>query len=261
MVEAAAAPIRDAQGQVVAAVATLVDITDRKRHEHELRRALSFRDEIMAVLSHDLRTPLMVIMTGAELLERGGLTEKQARSAARIRTSGHRIERMIRDLLDYTRARHGGGIPIALQETDLAQLSRQMVENFHQTHPGRAPSLSTEGDTRGRWDPDRLLQVLSNLLGNAVRHGGEAPVTVLVRGERDEVVLEVRNGGTPIPPAILPIVFEPFRRGGAKDSGEGLGLGLYIVSAIVEAHGGTVSASSSPGEGTTFTVRLPRGPM
>ena len=260
--EQAAAPIRDASGKNVAAVVTLVDITARKRAQQELQQAVRFRDEIMAVLSHDLRTPLSVAMTSAEVLERSGnLDQKQARVVARIKSSGMRIEHMIRDLLDYTRARQGGGIPVSPRPADLAVLLRQAIDEQQTLHPDRTFQLSMSGSAQGRWDPERLAQVVQNLLANAARHAGPGQVIeVRLRDEPPLVVLEVHNGGPPIPEEMLPVVFEPFRRGAQLFGGAsgGLGLGLYIVRAIVAAHGGTALVRSSAAEGTTFTVRLPR---
>ncbi len=259
--EQAAAPIRDASGAIVAAVVTVVDVTASKRAQQELQQGLRFRDEIMAVLSHDLRTPLMVTMTSAEVLERrGDLNEKQARIVTRIRSSGERMEHMIRDLLDYSRARHGGGMTVTLQNADLNAVCQQAIDAQQTLHPESVFRLVSPGSAQGRFDPDRLAQVAQNLLTNAARHAGKTPIEVRLRSEPDCLVLEVHNGGPAISPSMLPLVFEPFRRGLQSEGGSsaGLGLGLYIVQAIVSAHGGTVEVRSSEKSGTSFQVRLPQ---
>jgi signal transduction histidine kinase len=176
-------------------------------------------------------------------------------------TSAERMARMIGDLLDFTRGRLGGGIPIAPRPTNLQHLGRHLVEELMAAHPGRELRLEAEGNLEGEWDPDRLAQVLGNLGKNALDYSPEGtPVRFTLRGEGDTVRVEVHNEGPPIPAERLPSIFEPFRRfteAGMHPS-SGLGLGLYIVQQVVRAHGGTVEVRSTAREGTCFTVRLPR---
>jgi len=254
-----AAPIRNVEGRITGGVLALLDVTERKLVEDELRAALGFRDRIMGVLSHDLRNPLSVISTAAQLLLReGDLGERQVRTVGRIASSADRIERMIRDLLDYTRARLGGGIPIQPRPVNLFHLCEQVIESMEVVHPELQLRFAAEGNCRGEWDPDRVHQVISNLIGNAIVHGPEnGPVDVTLRDEKTSVVLEVHNGGPPIPQAMLPHIFEAFRQGAVGKPG-GLGLGLYIVQQLVAAHAGTVRVRSTEAEGTTFMVRWPR---
>ena len=218
-----------------------------------------FRDQFIGILSHDLRTPLGAITTGAALL---ALPEdnpaRRARAASRILHSAQRMERMIADLLDLTRARLGGTIPLTRRHSDLQQICEEVMTETGQAHRGVVVRLETSGNLEGDWDADRLAQAISNLLGNAIHHGSGTGVTLTAREEGLEVTLAVHNGGPPIPANVLPLIFEPLARG---DSGKGrqrIGLGLFIARAIVSAHGGTIHVTSSAQAGTTFTMTLPK---
>jgi signal transduction histidine kinase len=162
---------------------------------------------------------------------------------------------MIRDILDYTRGHVCGGIPLKRQPTDLGVISRAVVDEIRAGHPIARIEVETAGKLTGNWDPARIEQALSNLIANAVQHGGP-DVRLIASGEdEDDVVVTVRNGGQPIPREQLATVFDAFKRG---DAPGGLGLGLFIVREIVHAHEGSVAVTSSA-EGTTFSFRLPRG--
>jgi PAS domain S-box-containing protein len=230
-------------------IGTITDISDRVRVEEA-------REQFIGILGHDLRSPLGAIKMAAQLLARVNLGERESELVHRITHGAQRMETMIGALLDFARGRLGGGIPIDRQAGDLARICEGAVAEVRQAHPDRAIVYETSGDTHGTWDADRLEQLLSNLLANAIRYG-EDPLRVAVRGAPEAVVVTVHNEGPPIPPATLPTLFEPFhtRAPGAK---AGLGLGLYIVNEIARAHGGSVSVDSLPGRGTTFTVSLPR---
>jgi PAS domain S-box-containing protein len=260
VVRSSAAPIRIGD-RIVGAVAVHTDISQRMAEEAELRAALAFRDRMLGVLSHDVRNPLAVILTSAAVLERqlaGPGEEKRRASVRRITDNASQIERMVRDLLDYTRTRQGRGLPIAPRDTDLLSLCQQVVEGMQVLHPRRSLRLSREGDTRAFVDPDRASQVISNLVSNAIGYSPPtSEVSVTLRGEEDAVVLEVHNLGAPIPPELLPRLFEAFERGA---EGRGLGLGLYIAQQIAEAHGASISVRSDAEAGTAFTVRWPRTP-
>lgn len=229
------------------------DVTERKRAEQ-------FRERLMGIVSHDLRSPLHSISLNTELLlRREDVSEPALTGVRRIARSTERMSRMITDLLDFTRARLGGGIPVRRRPGNLVELVRATLEEFEVQHPGRILLSHAPGPYTGEWDPDRLAQAISNLVGNALRHGArDTPVEVALRQEGPTLVLTVHNQGKPIPEALLPHVFDPFRRAD-HSSREGLGLGLYIVQQIIQAHGGSISVSSRLGSGTTFTVRLPRG--
>jgi len=229
----------------------------------ELEASLALRDHVMGVLSHDIRNPLAVIKVSTEsLLGRADLREPQRRAIARISTNTDRIERMIHDLLDYTRAR-GAGIPVRREPTNLFELCKQNIDSMEQLHPTRRFRLEAKGDVQGEWDRERVLQLVSNLLSNAVKFGREGtPITVALKDLGDQVELAVHNQGAFIPPEMVPRLFEPFVRGDgpAGTADQGLGLGLFIVKQIVLGHGGTVDVRSDETQGTIFTVRLPHRP-
>ena len=167
---------------------------------------------------------------------------------------------MIDQLLDVTRARSGGGIHVEPREINLADLCAEASAEMEVVFPHWRLERQVTGNLDGRWDPDRLLQIISNLLSNAGQHGRpEGVVTVSLDGrDPGTITLEVHNGGA-IPAAAMPSLFDPFRGTRPRgNSSRGLGLGLFIVKEITEAHGGTVTVSSSDAEGTRFTVRLPR---
>ncbi|HYS11409.1 MAG TPA: ATP-binding protein [Myxococcales bacterium] len=250
------APLREPSGDISGAIAILADITDRKQSEEEMVRTAGFREHLIGIVSHDLRNPLTAIVTSTQLLLRyGELHERQARVVARISASANRMTRMIDDLLDFARTRLGGEFPIRRRRVDLRQICEQTVEELEFAYT-REVNLDSEGDLWGDWDADRMAQVISNLVGNALQHS-DGQVEVTLRGESDEVLFRTRNGGPPIPADVLPHVFEPGRRGNGARSG-GVGLGLFIARQIVLAHGGTIEARSSEAEGTIFEIALPR---
>jgi PAS domain S-box-containing protein len=251
----------DASGRPLYMTGACVDITGQKQQEAEARQLAEFERQILGIVSHDLRNPLSVIRISASvLLAREGLDERQIKSLTRIISAADRSTRLIRDLLDFSQARLGGGIPVKRKRMDLFELARGVVEELAASHPERQVELTQEGEGAGEWDGDRLAQVLSNLVGNALQHSPpDTPVRVRCRGEAGEVFLEVHNEGAPIERALLPDLFEPFRRGRHAGNGAGsVGLGLYITRQLVLAHGGGIQVTSHAGEGTRFTVRLPR---
>jgi PAS domain S-box-containing protein len=256
-----AVPLRDAEGRITGGISVNEDITEQMQAQEEVRRRAEFEQQLIGIVSHDLRNPLGAITLGARaLLQRDDLNERQTKNVVRIQSSAERAIRLIRDLLDFTQARLGGGIPVNRKPMDVHGLTRQVVDEVQLVHPERRIDVRAEGDGRGEWDPDRLAQVLSNLLSNALSYSPpDTPVTVSTRAEEGAVVLEVHNEGTPIPPEQLPRLFEPMERGAPQKDrvGRSIGLGLFIVKSIVEAHGGTTTVRSGA-EGTAFTVRLPR---
>jgi two-component system sensor histidine kinase/response regulator len=234
---------------------------EREELVGELKGALRLAEMFTAVLGHDLRNPLSVIINGAELLlRRAGEDGPVRKSAERMRSSGRRMARMIDEMLDLSRARLAGGIPLAPRAVNLLALCQKVVAEHEVSHPERRVELHHEGNVEGVWDEDRLFQVLSNLVGNAFHHGraDRAVVLRLDATQPHEAVIEVRNGGA-IPAGMLPQLFDPFRSVHKKtERNDGLGLGLYIVQQIVLAHGGTVNVTSTEQDGTSFVVRLPR---
>jgi signal transduction histidine kinase len=218
-----------------------------------------FRDQFIGVLSHDLRTPLGAITAGAALLALPD-DNPQRRSwvVTRIMNSAQRMERMVGDLLDVTRARLGGAIPLKRRPVDLQQVCEEAIVEISVRQPDAVVNLDVSGDLQGEWDPDRLAQVVSNLVGNAIQHGGGTPVTVTANQDGQSVRLTVHNGGRPIAPDVLPTVFEPLAQGHGETDGHSIGFGLFIARAVVSAHGGNIQTSSSADVGTTFTVTLPK---
>jgi CheY-like chemotaxis protein len=235
----------------------------RLREEVEdLRREAALRERFFGMIAHDLRNPLnAIVFTADTLLKQGRLTETQARAMQRLARSSRRMTRMIEDLLDLVKIRQGGGLPVTPRPTDLFAVCCRVVEEMEATHPGRHVAVEHSGDLHGEWDPDRLAQVVSNLVGNALEYSPEgAAVHLALAGGADGVKLTVENEGPPIPAEMLPVIFDPFRRGAhnGHSAPRGLGLGLFISDQIVRAHAGTISVESAPEQGTRFTVTLPR---
>ena len=231
----------------------------------KLEETIRYNELFAGVLAHDLRNPLGAMMTAAQLvlMRREGENAKgdrESKPLSRILSSGQRMTTMIDQLLDFTRARSGGGIAIELHESNLADLCTQAVGELELAHPEWRVQCEVAGDQRGSWDSDRLLQVISNLVGNAGQHGvPDAGISLKLDGTApDQVRLEIRNRGA-IPETLLPHLFDPFRSTRHRRAqSRGLGLGLFIVREIVRAHGGTVEVSSSEVAGTTFSILLPR---
>lgn len=242
---------------------------ERKRAEESQRREAAaaqtaqLREQFVAVLGHDLRNPLSSIAISAGLLMKNtDMTERQLKAVARIARSADRMNRMIRDLLDFTRARLGGGYTLSLSPVSLRDIWRQVVEELETVHQDRSLIFSADSTCMGNWDADRMSQLASNLISNGLQYSPpESPVRITLREEASDVLIEVNNHGAPIPQNMIPVLFEPFYRVQADPSGgssQGLGLGLYIAHQIVLAHRGRIDVQSSEVDGTTFSVRLPR---
>ncbi len=228
----------------------------------ERTEALRVNEMFMAVLSHDLRTPLQSIKVTASLLKRQPDASRNEELAERLLSNSQRMGRMVEDLLDVTRIRQAGGLRLTLTDMDLASLCAAAVDDARHSAADRVLHYEALGSTEGRWDSERLAQVIGNILGNALKHGtADEPITVTIDGSAAaEVVVGIENGGT-IPAALLPDLFKPFR-GGERQPGqrEGLGLGLYIAQQIARAHGGGIQVQSADGR-TRFELRLPRQPL
>ena len=216
----AAAPVRMGE-RIVGAVVVSSDMTAHQKREEELRRTAEFRERFLGIVSHDLRNPLNAIALSAGVLLREELPTRARKATGRISQSAERTARMIGDLLDFTRGRLGGGIPITRQPGDLRLICRPVLEELRVAWPDRELRLQVEGaDLQGEWDGDRLAQLVGNLAKNALDYSPpEQPVTVTLREEGAWVRLEVHNLGEPIPPQLLPELFEPFRRGMRKEEG------------------------------------------
>ena len=247
---------------LIALAARLVRDEVRAREENEAGRdrALALQQRLMAVVSHDLRNPLTGILAAGWALSRARLQEGEAQLARRIVVAGRRMERLIRDLLDWSRLHGGGGIPVSVCDGDVADVCRRVTEEMSDAHAGRI-RLEPTGDTRAVFDQDRLEQIVANLVSNALKYApGDAPVHVGISGEAREVVIAVRDDGPGLPPEVRAELFEPFRRGSGSAGDGGLGLGLFIVRTLAEAQGARVEVETEPGRGTTFRVNVPRGP-
>ena len=225
----------------------------------ERTETLRLHEMFSAVLSHDLRAPLSAIVSGAQLLNQSSTDETVRRVSARMLSSGLRMTRMIEDLLDLTRARLAGGIPISRAETDLGTVIAKVAQEHQAAYPERPMNVESRGELIGNWDADRLGQVASNLIGNALQYGDATePVTILVDGtDPDEVTLTVSNAGA-IPPELLPTLFDPFRGSDRSTRQDGLGLGLYIAQQIASSHDGRIDIDTPDGRYTVLRVSVPR---
>ncbi|MEJ8840624.1 PAS domain-containing sensor histidine kinase [Ramlibacter sp. AN1133] len=218
----------------------------------------AFAEQLVGIVSHDIRNPLSVIQMSAILLDRGVNAEQQKASVARINRAVQRVQHLIGDLLDFTQVRVGGGLGIRkVPEADLHQAVADTVAELAVGFPDCVLRHERIGTGHCEADADRIVQAVGNLVANAVNHGDKRqPVTVRTEDAPGVFRISVHNGGAPIPPQLLPTLFEPMVRGAAPGA-KGVGLGLYIVRAVVQAHGGQVAARSSAEEGTTFRMELP----
>ncbi len=224
------------------------------------------KEMFLAILGHDLRTPIGAVITSAKfMLETRELKEPYSTLTARIVSSSTRMNHMVGALLDFTRSRLGGGIPIARDTISMGKVVHDVVNEIAAANPDRTIRVDARGGLEGRWDCARISQVLTNLIGNAVEHGATTTaITVDVRGDEKEVAIAIHNEGVAIPTDRLNGIFSPMkaREPSATPLSTGpsgnLGLGLYIAERIVNAHKGRIDVESESGRGTTFTVHLPR---
>jgi signal transduction histidine kinase len=239
----------DTQNHLEKTKAALVDANESGR----------LREQFIAVLGHDLRTPLSAIRMSADLLETKTEDKRSLNLISAIRNSSTRMGHLIENVLDFARGRLGSGIPIKRQLVDdLGRVLRLTVDEVQASHPRVSLEHALALPTGVYCDPLRLSQLLSNLLGNAVTHGSkEACISVRAYTEADEIVISVTNQGAPIPAELMPLLFQPFTRSEAGQRGEGLGLGLYIASQITAAHNGALSVTSTLESGTCFVARFP----
>ena len=237
-----------------------------RRLDEQRLRDLEFEQQLVGIVGHDLRNPITAVRMAASMIAKENkLTESQNRSLERVERSAHRMERIVHDLLDFTQIRLGGGLRTVPQKTDLHVIAAHAVDEARLAYPGRLFPHEQEGNGYGVWDEARLEQVFSNLLSNAIHHGAAGePVLVRTRGEDGQVLLEVSNRGEPIPPDLLPRLFEPLKGTDGEDQARAqrrsVGLGLFIVKQVVDAHGGKARIASSREAGTTVSIRLPREP-
>ena len=253
------------------------DLADLTRFNESIDQSLAeavrgFTDQVdqarqmfLAILGHDLRNPLNAIMLSAQILrDERTCSPSSSEVILQIASSGDAMARMLNDFLDFAGTQLGKPMPVSPAPTDLAAVCTDVIKEISTANPSRKFRQEVHGDITGEWDAARLRQLLSNLLGNAVQHGSAATVIeVDIKGEASDVVLSVRNEGSPIPTGLLPRVFEPLVSGYSPDARAGrrngsMGLGLYIAREVVTAHGGRIEVKSSDEDGTVFTVKLPR---
>jgi signal transduction histidine kinase len=245
---------------LVASQVDQLELRDREKTAFlDERSAGQLREQFIAILGHDLRNPLQAIVASSDLLERRLEEPALAQMALRIKTNARRMAALIDDVLDFARARLGGGISVELTDVeDINTGLMTVVQEFQdaQTDCKIVPDFQVTRSVR--CDLGRLQQVASNLLANALTHGQPFhPVKIAARDDDQDLVLEVWNSGEPIPAESLSKIFEPFWRHSVSASRNGLGLGLHICSQIVGAHHGQISVTSSRESGTQFTARLP----
>jgi signal transduction histidine kinase len=234
----------------------------REQDQSALRHAQAaneLREQFMAILGHDLRNPLQAVYSAGVLLEKKVADPALKDVAARIRVNVKRMSSLINDVLDFARSRLGDGLGVRIAEVDDIDAGlNAVVREFQDGQPDRQIIANISVTRKVRCDLGRVQQVASNLIGNALRHGApHSEVKVSATAEVTDWVLNVWNAGEPIPPEYLDKICEPFWRQSSSGNREGLGLGLYICSQIVRAHGGTLSVTSSAEGGTSFTARLP----
>lgn len=239
------------------------DVTAQKREEAATRRRLEFEQQLIGIVSHDLRQPISGMVSGVESLrERLAADPRLAPVAARIVASGERASRLLDDLLDFTHIRTGYGLRLQKRATDIHELCRRTVDALALAHPGRGMILKEKGAGQGVWDPERIGQVIGNLVRNALGYSPQdTPVTVRTLGLDDRVSVEVHNHnlGEGIPVEVQGTLFQPFQRTDRRhDRDRRIGLGLFLAREIVIAHGGSIDVRSTADEGTTFRLELPR---
>ncbi|HTD04730.1 HAMP domain-containing sensor histidine kinase [Undibacterium sp.] len=228
-------------------------------------QATRTRDTFLAILGHDLRSPLTTITMAGDYLSRPEVgNERTTKVGSRIKRSAATMTTMVNDLLEYARTQLGGEMPITLSLANMKEICLSVINDASAAHPDCEFELETSGELAGYFDSERLHQVFANLLNNAAQYRAkEHPVTILADGETGAVVVRIGNRGPVIPPESLQTIFNPLvqlsMEGHQADRpSTSIGLGLFIAREIIEAHGGTIGAESSESSGTVFTVCLPR---
>ncbi|NUP13071.1 MAG: PAS domain-containing protein [Polyangiaceae bacterium] len=252
-------PVRKPTGEVLVVGCVVIDVTDREQNAERLRQTIRFRDRFMAILGHDLSAHVAAMTMSATLIRQRHPAGELGEAARDMERSGRRVTEMLRDLLDLARVQLGEGIPVFPHLTSLERLAQHTIDELRLIHPNRGVTLVARGDCNGLWDPERITQIVWNLLVNAFAHSPpDRDVRVRLDGTGRTVCVSVTNHGPPIPSQVQRNIFDPFAHHSARSPKNGrLGLGLFIVKEVAEAHGGSVKFQSDA-ESTTFTVELPR---
>jgi len=230
-----------------------------KRERERAEEAAALRERLVAIVGHDLRNPLGAITMAASMLRTSALATADEFLVTKIQSSANRMVRMIDQILDFARIRSGQSFALQFESADLCQVCQSVIDELRLSKPNREIALSIEGRSDAIVDSDRIAQVLSNLIGNAIQHGTEGPISVTVRETTpDAVAIEVHNFGPAIPQAAQAGIFDAFNREATAGDRSSVGLGLFIANQIVRAHGGSIAVRSPDRHGTTFSVVLPR---
>ena len=235
-------------------------VTEATRLRDDAKDRALFAEQMIGIVSHDLRNPLSSIMMASALLGTGELSVREQRFVSQISRATERANRLIADLLDFTQARLGGGLSVALDPIDLHQAIAEALDELRLANPGRTLLHERAGEGPCTADAGRLEQLVGNLVSNAVVYGQpDAPITVTSRVEPTSFSISVHNAGVPIPTATLATIFRPMTRGvTAGSKSRSVGLGLFIVREIAKGHGGDASVTSTAEGGTTFRASFPR---
>jgi sigma-B regulation protein RsbU (phosphoserine phosphatase) len=235
-------------------------VAEATRHQEEAKDRALFAEQMVGIVSHDLRNPLSAVAMATALLARSDLTASQQRTLTRISRSTDRANRLIADLLDFTQARLGSGLTVSRDDVDLHAVTSEAVDELSHVYTGRVLRHERVGDGACSADANRLAQLTGNLVSNAMTYGNPSrPVIVTSAVDERSFTLAVHNEGTPIPEEIRARIFDPMRRGAnVVAARRSVGLGLFIVREIARAHGGRAEVQSTAEEGTTFRVVCPR---
>jgi len=225
----------------------------------EAQLRASFAEQMVAIVSHDLKNPLTAIKMASGILAREERTTRESKMLGHISQSVNRAERMIADLLDLALARVGQGITLSPSTVDLHAFVGASVDELRMTFPEATLVHQTVGTGNACLDADRVQQIIGNLVANSVAYGDlQHSITITSRVEQDHAVVSVKNQGPVIPDSLMDVLFEPMIRGAKTGTdSRSVGLGLFIVREIVRAHNGVVSVNSTPESGTTFTATFP----
>lgn len=266
---------QDEHGAARTVLYSFFKATDRLKYEQKLRTArleaeevlaseretAALREQFIAILGHDLRGPLQSVLLAAGMLRKADDEAARERLIAIIESGAVRMNSLIADILDLARGRLGSGIAVMPESVDLRELLTALVAELQLAAPNNALELTVDSDSLVSCDPDRLSQLISNLVANAVSHGApDQPIKISAASDEKSLRVSVSNLGDPIPPAVLESIFEPYVRSHDSNNRQGLGLGLYIASEIAKAHGGSLSVTSTARE-TTFMFLMPIGSL